>query len=402
VHSFAETYEVSALRNILIYTLRLEIILEFNIEAIDKETSARAGTMRLAHGDVQTPVFMPVGTSASVKALTPVHIKETGSQIILGNTYHLNLRPGIEIVGKAGGLHEFMGWDGPILTDSGGFQVFSLSTLRRITPEGVHFQSHIDGSPCFLGPKEAMEIQQTLGADIIMAFDECTSYPVEYDYACNSCQLTINWETQCRKLHTKSSQALFGIVQGSVFSDLRKMMAKQLVDLDFDGYAIGGLSVGEPEDVLYEMTGLTTGELPKDKPRYLMGCGTPVNLVECVARGVDMFDCVMPTRNGRNGTAFTANGTLIVKAGRYKDDFDPIEDGCGCYACRNFSRAYIRHLFNVNEILGLTLVSIHNLWFYNDLMARMRQAIVEGGFADFRRSFLKKYLEMNDSKGVEE
>ena len=375
--------------------------MEFNIEARDKETSARAGTIRLGHGDVQTPVFMPVGTSASVKALTPSQVKETNSQIILGNTYHLNLRPGIDIIGEAGGLHQFMGWDRPILTDSGGYQVFSLSTLRRITPEGVYFQSHIDGAACFLGPKEAMRIQHTLGADIIMAFDECTSYPVEYDYACNSCRLTINWETQCRKLHTESSQALFGIVQGSVFPDLRKMMARQLVELDFDGYAIGGLSVGEPEQAMYEMTALTAEQLPEEKPRYLMGCGTPVNLVECVARGVDMFDCVMPTRNGRNGTAFTANGTVIVKAGRYKDDFGPIEAGCGCYTCRKFSRAYIRHLFNSNEILGLTLVSIHNLWFYNDLMARMRAAIVEGGFVEFRRRFLKKYIKIRDSKGAE-
>jgi len=366
---------------------------EFNVVAEDKQSAARAATLKLPHGQVHTPAFMPVGTSASVKALTPQQLNEINTQIILGNTYHLNLRPGIDIIAQSGGLHKFMGWDRPILTDSGGYQIFSLSKLRRISPEGVHFQSHIDGASCFLGPQQVMEIQQALGADIIMAFDECTAYPVGYDYACNSCRLTIDWETQCRRLHTESSQALFGIVQGSIFAELRENMARQLVELDFDGYAIGGLSVGEPEEMMYQVTELTVRQLPKNKPRYLMGCGTPANIVECVARGVDMFDCVMPTRNGRNGTAFTAEGTVIVKAGRFKNDFSPIEQNCGCYACRNFSRAYIRHLFNANEILGLTLVSIHNLWFYNHLMTIMREAIVEGRFAEFKSAFLRQYTE---------
>ena len=366
--------------------------MEFKVWTEDGATAARTGVMKLAHGEVKTPAFMPVGTSATVKTLTPDELTAAGTQMILGNTYHLYLRPGIDIIRAAGGLHSFMGWDGPILTDSGGYQVFSLAALRKITPEGVHFQSHIDGTPLFIGPKEAIEIQNALGADIIMAFDECTPYPVAYDYACNSCELTITWEAKCRALHENTRQALFGIVQGGTYVDLRKCMAKRLIEMDFEGYAIGGLSVGEPEEVMYEITAATTDVLPNVKPRYLMGCGTPVNLVECVARGVDMFDCVMPTRNGRNGTAFTFGGKVIVKAGRYKQDFRPIDENCNCYCCRNFSRAYLRHLFNVKEILGLRLVSLHNVAFYNELMRKMREAIDGGTFTEFRKDINTNYI----------
>lgn len=375
--------------------------MKFSVSVKDKSTAARTATLTLAHGEIQTPVFMPVGTNATVKTLSPADLKDIDTQIILGNAYHLNLRPGMDIISKAGGLHNFMGWDGPILTDSGGYQVFSLAKLNKITPQGVHFQSHIDGSPCFLGPKEVMDIQRSLGADIMMCFDECAPYPVDYNYACNSCQLTLSWEAECRKLHHDDcGQALFGIVQGSVFADLRRTMAQELSQLDFDGYAIGGLSVGEPEDVMYEVTELTARELPDEKPRYLMGCGTPVNILECVARGIDMFDCVMPTRNGRNGTAFTKYGTLQVKAGRFKDEFSPVEEGCGCYACRNFTRAYIRHLFNVNEILGLKLISLHNIWFYNNLMGRIRKAISEGAFDVFKVDFIRNYKSNKNLEGA--
>lgn len=374
--------------------------MKFELTVKDNATSARAGVLKLPHGEVETPVFMPVGTNAAVKTLSPRELVETGSKIVLSNTYHLNLRPGVDIVKKAGGLHSFMGWDGPILTDSGGYQIFSLAALRRITPEGVHFQSHIDGSPCFLGPKETMEIQQVLGADIIMAFDECTPYPVEYDYACNSCNLSLTWEAECRVLHADPAQALFGIVQGSIYADLRKGMAEKLIEMDFDGYAIGGLSVGEPENIMYEITELTAGLLPESKPRYLMGCGTPVNLIESVAKGIDMFDCVLPTRNGRNGTAYTGKGKIIVKAGRYRDDHWPIDHNCDCYACRNFSRAYIRHLLNVNEIFGLRLVSLHNIWFYNRLMEQMRDAITGGNFNEFRTNLIANYTDNRQQEAI--
>ncbi len=357
----------------------------------DERTGARAGIIHTPHGSFPTPIFMPVGTQASVKGVSPEELKDLGAGIILSNTYHLFLRPGMELVKEAGGLHNFMNWDRAILTDSGGFQVFSLGELRKITEEGVSFRSHIDGSKKFLSPEVSMQVQMALGSDIVMAFDECIPYPVDFDYAKKSTERTTRWAKRCKSEMTAENQGLFGIVQGGMYPELRRQSVKELVELDFPGYAVGGLSVGEPKEMMYEMLSVSTEGLPKDKPRYLMGVGTPDCLVEGVMRGIDMFDCVFPTRVARNGTAMTWNGRLVMKNQEYTHDFRPIEEDCDCYACRNFSRAYIRHLVRANEIFGLRLLSLHNLRFLQRFMAAMRQSILDDRFSEFRSEFLAGY-----------
>jgi queuine tRNA-ribosyltransferase len=337
----------------------------------------RAGLISTDHGDILTPVFMPVGTLGTVKAMSPHELEEVQAQIILGNTYHLYIRPGHELIRKAGGLHKFVNWTRPMLTDSGGFQVMSLAALRKITPEGVKFRSHIDGSLHHFTPESVMEIQQALGADIIMSFDECPPYPATKDYVAKSLVTTLKWAERGKKAFTNTEhQALFGIVQGGVFEDLRQKSALELIDMDFPGYSLGGLAVGEDKADMFRITSFVNDILPKDKPRYLMGVGTPSDLLNNIALGVDMFDCVMPTRNARKGSIFTRYGKMIIKAARYKEDFRPIDPECGCYTCRNnFSRAYIRHLITMNEILGMRLTTIHSLWFYQELMQMARKAI---------------------------
>ena len=366
----------------------------FEVLAVDPHSGARAGRLVTAHGVVETPVFMPVGTQASVKAMAPHELAEMGFGILLSNTYHLNDRPGIEIIADCGGLHRFMGWNGAILTDSGGFQVFSLSNLNKITRDGVEFQSHHDGRRHFLGPREAMEIQRRLGSDIAMVFDECAPYPCDRDYACQALERTLSWAASCRRQPRAEGQLVFGIVQGSVFRELRERSARELVAMDFDGYAIGGLSVGEPEALILAGMEHAAPLLPEDRPRYAMGVGLLRQMVEGVARGVDMFDCVVPTRFARNGTAFTRKGRYPVKAGRFKEDLRPIEVGCDCYACRHFSRAYIRHLLNVDEILGLRLMTIHNLHRYAWFMSEVRRSILDGNFGAFREAFHRDYQEL--------
>lgn len=356
--------------------------LTFTIEKNVPNSCARLGRIQTAHGEIETPIFMPVGTRAAVKTLTNQQLKEMNAQIILGNTYHLLLRPGMEIMEAAGGLHAFMNWDRPILTDSGGYQVFSLSKLNKVTPKGVQFQSHIDGSKHFIGPEESLNIQKILGSDIVMAFDECTPYPCEKPQAEASLELTHNWARTCRDFTLKEHQSLFGIVQGSTYPDLRQQSAQALRSMDFDGYAIGGLSVGEPAELMNAMVEACEPFLPKEKPRYLMGVGTPRNLVDAVMRGVDMFDCVMPTRNARNGTAFTWSGKINIKAGRYAKDFSPLDPQLDCYTSQ-FSKAYLRHLLNVDEVTGLTLITIQNLSFYLDFMEQLRQSIRTGTFSQF-------------------
>lgn len=364
--------------------------MKFQIHQEDSSSAARLGEFETAHGVVETPIFMPVGTRAAVKAVTHRQVKEIGAQIILGNTYHLLLKPGMEIIEAAGGLHQFMDWDLPILTDSGGFQVFSLSGLNKITEAGVEFQSHIDGSRYFLGPKESMEVQRTLGSDIVMVFDECSPYPCT-EAACEAAlERTSRWAKTCREYSLKEHQNLFGIVQGGVHPHLRRRSAEALNDLDFEGYAIGGLSVGEPADVMYEVLDHTTHLLPEEKPRYLMGVGTPRNIVEAVSRGVDMFDCVMPTRNARNGTAFTWQGKINVGKAKFKDDFSPLDPELDSFAS-SYSKAYLRHLFNVGEITGMTLLTIQNLAFYLDFMEKLRQSLREGTFADFYKKVCSIY-----------
>ena len=355
------------------------------------KTGARAGRMYTPHGVFETPMFMPVGTQATVKAMAPVELHDMGAEIILSNTYHLYLRPGPDLIAEAGGLHKFMQWDKGILTDSGGFQVFSLGPLRKITEEGVSFRSHIDGSKHFLSPEKATEVQMALGADIIMAFDECVPFPAEHDYAKASTERTSRWAERCLKAHTRKDQALFGIVQGGMFKDLRAQSARELVAMDFPGYALGGLSVGEPKPLMYEMLEHTTPLLPRHKPRYLMGVGTPDCLVEGVMYGIDMFDCVFPTRVARNGTAMTGKGRLVVKNAEFARDFRPIDPDCGCYTCRNFSRAYVRHLLKTEEILGLRLTTTHNLYYLIHFMKKMRQAILEDRFPAFRQEFWSYY-----------
>ena len=330
---------------------------------------------------------MPVGTQGSVKAVSPEDLQDFGVKIILANTYHLYLRPGHKIIEKLGKLHRFMNWSGPILTDSGGFQVYSLSRLRTITQQGVTFQSHLDGSKHFIGPEESIDIQKALGADIIMAFDECAPYPYDYDYVLNSVKLTSLWARRCLEHMDGQDQALFGIVQGGMYSDLREMSAAQLVDMDFDGYALGGLSVGEDSETRLRVISETRGFLPEHRPVYLMGVGTPADLIEAVFLGVDMFDCVMPTRNARNGTLFTTTGRLTIKNARYKDDERPVEENCHCYTCTHYSRAYLRHLFMAREILAYRLNTIHNLYYYAQLMAEMRQAIRDDSLSSYRNRF---------------
>ena len=354
-------------------------------------TGARAGRIHTPHGSFDTPIFMPVGTQASVKTLAPEELKEMGAGIILSNNYHLFLRPGSKLVKEAGGLHKFMNWDRAILTDSGGFQVFSLGDLRKISEEGVTFRSHIDGSKKFLSPEIATQSQMDLGADIIMAFDECVPYPADFKYTRESMELTLRWAQRCKDTMTNPNQGLFGIVQGGMYKDLRIECANRLVDMDFPGYAVGGLSVGEPKELMYEMLDITLEHLPQYKARYLMGVGTPDCLVEGVMRGIDMFDCVYPTRVARNGTAMTWNGRLVIKNAQYEHDFHPIDEHCNCYTCRNYSRAYIRHLVRVNEIFGLRLLTIHNLHFLIDFMRQMRQSIMEDRFPEFYRKFTANF-----------
>jgi queuine tRNA-ribosyltransferase len=364
----------------------------FELLKTDARTKARLGRLTTAHGVVDTPVFMPVGTQASVKTLDPRELREMGAQIVLGNAYHLNIRPGLDILRAAGGLHRFMNWNAPILTDSGGYQVFSLAKIRRIKAHGVEFNSHVDGAPLFLGPKEAMEIQRVLGSDIAMVFDECPPHDAPAKEQRLAVERTIRWARECREQPRAPEQLVFGIVQGGSNPALREECAKALVAMEFDSYAIGGVSVGEPESEMFKAIELTEPFLPANKVRYAMGLGTPAQMVELIARGMDMFDCVLPTRVARNGTAFTRRGTFAIKGGAYKADFRPIEEGCDCFACKNFSRAYLRHLLNVNEILGLRMLSMHNLHLFLRLMADVRAAIAAGTFAEFQRGFIANYV----------
>jgi queuine tRNA-ribosyltransferase len=363
----------------------------FELLKTDAATSARLGRLTTAHGVIDTPVFMLVGTQASVKALDPRELDEMGAQIILGNTYHLYIRPGLEIIGKAGGLHRFMNWSKPILTDSGGYQVFSLAKIRKILPHGVEFRSHLDGSLLFLGPKEAMEIQRLLGSDIAMAFDDCPPHTATAPEVAAAVDRTMRWAGECREQPRATGQLVFGIVQGGAHPALRESCANAITRLGFDGYAIGGVSVGEPEPEMLQAIEATVPHLPANQPRYAMGLGTPAQLIELVARGVDMFDCVIPTRVARNGSAYTRQGMISIKGGWAKADFGPIEAGCDCYACRHFTRAYLRHLLNVNEILGLRMLSVHNSHMYLKLMSDIRAHIAAGTFAEFRREFIAQY-----------
>jgi len=400
----------------------------------DPNTRARAGVLETAHGTIETPVFMPVGTQGTVKSLSVEDLKSCSAQVILGNAYHLYLRPGLGIIEKSGGLHKFIGWDRPTLTDSGGYQVFSLAKLRKLSDEGAEFSSHIDGSKHFLTPERVIDIQRILGSDIMMMFDECVHYPAARDYVEQSLELTTRWARRSKEYFMESGsicrndeaaviarasspkgvapkqsekeiassltafaprndkrQLLFGIVQGSTYLDLRKRAVEELVNIGFDGYAIGGVSVGEPEQLIYEIAEYTAGLLPEDKARYLMGVGMPPDMLEAISRGIDMFDCVVPTRNGRNGQAFTWGGELQLRNALYKEDTRPIDESCGCFACRNHTRAYIRHLFNAEEILGLRLVSLHNIYFYVRLIQMSREAILENRFEKFKKEFLDKY-----------
>ena len=362
-----------------------------------KQSGARRGVIHTPHGDIQTPIFMPVGTQATVKSMTPEELKEeVKAQIILSNTYHLYLRPGQDIVKEAGGLHKFMNWDRPILTDSGGFQVFSLGDLRTISEEGVLFKSHLDGSKHIFTPESVMKTEEDLGADIIMAFDECCPYPSTYEYTKNSMERTTRWAKRCKEAHiTTDKQALFGIIQGGFYKDLRDKSLEDLAELDLPGYAIGGISVGEPKDEFLDILYYTTPKMPKDKPRYLMGVGDPIDIIEGVSRGVDMFDCVLPTRIARHGNAFTRNGKLNIKNAKYKEDFTPLEENCDCYTCKNYSKAYIRHLIVCNEMLGGRLLSIHNIRFLIRLTEELREAIKNDKFMEYKNSFINNYTNNN-------
>ncbi|MFD0962354.1 tRNA guanosine(34) transglycosylase Tgt [Paenibacillus chungangensis] len=363
-----------------------------------KQSGARLGRVHTPHGIIDTPTFMPVGTQATVKTMSPEELKAMDAHIILSNTYHLFLRPGHDIVRKAGGLHKFMNWDRPILTDSGGFQVFSLSAMRKITEEGVQFRSHLNGDKLFIGPETAMEIQNALGSDIMMAFDECPPYPAEYEYVKQSTERTSRWAERCLKSHARpQDQALFAIVQGGMHEDLRVQSAKDLTSMDFPGYAIGGLSVGEPKHLMYEVLDYTVPHLPSDKPRYLMGVGSPDALVEGAIRGIDMFDCVLPTRIARNGTTMTSGGRLVIRNAKFSEDFGPLDPNCSCYTCTNYSRAYIRHLLKADETFGIRLTTYHNLHFLLQLMRDVRQAIMEDRLLDFRDSFFEAYG-LNDNE----
>jgi len=364
----------------------------FQSQAPHEQSGARCGILLTPHGSVRTPVFMPVGTQGTVKSLTPEELRDLGTQILLGNTYHLYLRPGPEVVHTLGGLHRFMHWDGPILTDSGGYQVFSLARLQKVTAEGVIFRSHVDGSLHGFTPEKAMEIQALLGSDIAMCLDECTAYPADRSRARTSMELTASWAARCTQAWRRvrgTGQAHFGIVQGGMYPDLRKACAEALVAMDFDGYALGGLSVGEPRELMLEIAANTLPLLPPSGPRYVMGVGKPEDLVDLVHLGADMFDCVLPTRNARNGQLFTGTGVLNIGNARYKTDADPIDPACTCYACRHYSRAYIRHLYVTRELLAYRLNTLHNLHYFLNLMGRMRTAIQEGRFLEFRKEFFK-------------
>lgn len=371
-------------------TIRYELLAE------DEHTGARAGLLHTPHGTFTTPMFMPVGTQATVKTLTPEELSNMGAQIILGNTYHLFLRPGTELIKEAGGLHDFMNWHRGILTDSGGFQVFSLGSMRKITEEGVHFRSFLDGSRQFLSPEVSIKAQEDLGSDVAMAFDECIPYPAEYSYAEQSTARTTRWAERCLQSHTRENQGLFGIIQGGMYKDLRQKSAEEICAMPFDGIAVGGLSVGEPHDLMYDVLEHTTQFIPKEKARYLMGVGTPDCLVEGVARGIDMFDCVFPTRVARNGMAMVHTGRMNMKNKKYEHDFHPLEEGCGCYTCKHFTRAYIRHLYKSEELLAFRLVTIHNLYFLLQFMRDMRQAILEHRFTEFREAFHRSYVRNED------
>ncbi len=361
--------------------------MQFEILKKDPKSGARLGQVITSHGAFRTPAFIPVGTQATVKAMTPEELREMGAEIILSNTYHLYLRPGHELIRRMGGLHCFMQWNYPLLTDSGGFQVFSLNSFVKVTGEGAHFQSHLDGSRHFISPEKAIAIQQALGADIIMCLDECTAYPASHEEAARSLELTLDWARRCKESHGSQDQALFGIVQGGMHSDLRRKAAETLAAIGFDGYAIGGLSVGENKEVMFRVVADTAPLLPQDRPRYLMGVGLPGDILEAVRHGVDMFDCVLPTRNARNGTLFTRSGKIVIKNAQYAEDPLPIEPGCPCYACRHYSRAYLRHLYLAEEILALRLNTIHNLHFYLQFMNDMRKAVAEDRFEAFGREF---------------
>ena len=363
----------------------------FELLKTDTVTKARLGRLTTAHGVVNTPVYMPVGTQASVKAMDPRELIECGTQIILGNTYHLNIRPGLEIITAAGGLHKFMNWNLPILTDSGGFQVFSLAKIRKIKPHGVEFRSHLDGSMLFIGPKESMEIQRVLGSDIAMCFDECPPHNAPAKEQRHAVERTIRWARECREQPRAAGQKVFGIVQGGNNAALREECAKAIVPMGFDGYAIGGVSVGEPEPEMLQAIEFTVPHLPAHKARYAMGLGTPAQMLELIARGVDMFDCVLPTRVARNGTAYTRRGAIGIKGGQFKADFSPIEEGCDCFACKHFTRAYLRHLLNVNEILGLRMLSVHNTHMYLQTMTNARAHLAAGTFAEYYRDFIAGY-----------
>jgi queuine tRNA-ribosyltransferase len=356
----------------------------------DKNSSARSGRLTTRHGQIDTPCFMTVGTQGTVKTLSPRELEEAGAQIVLANAYHLFLRPGIEIIKKAGGLHAFMSWSKPILTDSGGYQIFSLALLRKLSDNGVEFQSHIDGFKHFLTPEDVIGIQRDLGSDIMMPLDECVHYPCARDHARRAMERTLDWALRSKKA-TAQDEALFGIIQGATYEDLRKECAQRLLDIDFSGYAIGGVSVGEPQELIYRTVSMVADFLPQEKPRYLMGVGMPEDILEAVERGIDMFDCVIPTRYGRNGTAFTSGGKLTVRNAPFAEDFKPLDERCSCYTCKNFSRAYLRHLFNTYEILGLRLVSLHNVYFYLELARGMREAIRQERFLEFKKEFLERY-----------
>lgn len=358
----------------------------------DKKSRARLGKLTTPRGEIDTPCFMPVGTQGTVKTLSPAELRDSSAQILLSNAYHLFLRPGKEVIRKAGGLHKFISWDKPILTDSGGYQVFSLALLRKVNDRGVEFQSHIDGLRHFLTPEDVIGLQKDLGADIIMPLDECVHYPCSKDHAEIAMKRTINWARRSSSCMADCDrQLLFGIVQGASYEDLRKDCARELTGMDFAGYAIGGVSVGEPKNLIYNITDTVVSLLPLDKPRYLMGVGLPEDIIESVGAGVDMFDCVAPTRYGRNGSAFTSEGKLTIRNSPYIEDFGPLDKNCSCHTCRNFSRAYLRHLFNTDEILGLRLVSLHNVYFYLELMRKAREAIAEDRFSEFKKEFLNNY-----------
>ena len=371
--------------------------MKFVIEARDQNSRARAGIFETDHGVVHTPIFMPVGTIGTVKTLSPLDLQENGARIILGNTYHLYLKPGLDIIREAGGLHKFNGWPGSILTDSGGFQVYSLDELRQISEEGVEFKSHWDGSTHFFSPEKVVDIQRTIGSDIMMVLDQCIANPSDQETARKAHLLTLDWAKRSKEHFLKTSafydyrQFQFGIVQGGIYPDLRRESINGLLDLDFDGFAIGGLAVGETQAVRNEITRFCTDLLPQNKPRYLMGVGMPEDILDAIDRGVDMFDCVIPTRNARNGTVFTSRGKLVIRNSKYKQDFKPLDETCDCYACSNFSRAYIRHLFNVNEVLGLRLATVHNIHFYMKIVKEARKSIVDKNYLEWKNSFLNAF-----------